>query len=416
MIRLGVTTSTPTIPYLPQLMMLTFFLGGMTLSTGAGGFYLPFALFLIVPALVFLVKYIRLSVLHAAYLALTLAFLVSCLALNQEMTTSLRQLSGLGIIFLGWLALLAGSVLPILRSNALTLGGFILFGSILILFLSALADGALRLQFVYLIFPASDYAYYNFKNELTTVFGASNYLAAFMLFFVGYAAATRKLLLLGAAIMGVYLTFSKTAIGLMALVLVIMLLSGLVHRLFPHLTAVRRLLVVAVLIAPGVFLYTQFVFDSATLNNDFRLLTLTERTYLWATGWDLIQSSPLFGKGYGSMVDISNVWSVHNGLLDYWLSYGFFAMVLFVVYVGLILRKFYVAARYPSTREEHEVALGVLIGLSLMLLHGMIEPLLLTTQFLIFIGLLAGGIRPFGQAPTRALQPTSQPVLRGHIA
>jgi O-antigen ligase len=373
--------------FLRHMLMATFFLGGITLSTGSGGLYIPLVLFPIILVLILLTKHVRLNGLQVPYLFLTFTILLSSVVLSFGSTTS-RQLAGLLMLLFGWLALLCGSFINVTTGKALTTGGFVLLSSIVAVFAQAWVNGDVQLSFAYGFLPGNDYA---LKSEISTIFGGSNFLAAFMLFFLGYSAATRKVPLFVASVLGVYLTMSKSAVGIAVLFIVILAAYTLLGKLFPRLSGKARSTGALAVVVPLLAYYLLDSYNSAVASYDFRALTLTQRTSLWEDGLRMIANKPFFGNGYGSMVDLDGVWSVHNGLLDYWLSYGVFAMVALAVFLFCVLWRLRNEARSLSDSRERAVPVGIILGLVLMLTHSMVEPLLLTAQFLIFIGLIAAG-------------------------
>jgi O-antigen ligase len=146
--------------------------------------------------------------------------------------------------------------------------------------------------------------------------------------------------------------------------------------------------------------------ENATQNTLDNISTLTNRTVLWESASEIISEHPWFGNGFGSLVDLpalksvageTGIWSAHNGLLDYWLAHGIFSMLIFLAYIYFIMFKLYKLSTHSLNHQERSSALGIFIGLFLMLIHGLVEPLLFDSKFLIFIGLIAGGITSSNQ-------------------
>jgi len=377
--------------YLPYLVIITFFLGSIIIKNGNLSLQLPFILLLLVPLLFFHLTTLKFPKVSTSYLALTIAILISCISFKEA---SLRKVAGLMFILFGWLGLLSGNIAPIIRNNILTLGGYSFIIQVFLAFAHAVQNT--NIDFLTLLTSFQLDKFYLLKQEITTLFGESNYLAAFLLFFLGYSVPTRRIFLLTLSLISIFLTLSRTASAIALCFISIEVIIYLTNRIIPrsHIKA----FVLIVLSIVFVFAASPLFFDiiqSPILTTEKNTLTLSSRTILWEKAVEMILKNPFWGYGWGAMADMSSQLSSHNGILDYWLSYGLTAMLLFCKYIFDILSSFCKLCKYSRNQEERLVSIGILLGTILMLLHGMIEPLLLDSKFLIFIGLIAGGAKTY---------------------
>ncbi|MBT8399517.1 MAG: O-antigen ligase family protein [Rhodothermia bacterium] len=84
-----------------------------------------------------------------------------------------------------------------------------------------------------------------------------------------------------------------------------------------------------------------------------RSMTLSGRTILWAAVADLIRERPMLGFGFGGFWSdnlgfySSNLWadSAHNAYLEWWVNLGLGGLLLFIMSLGLNLRRALILAR-----------------------------------------------------------------------
>ncbi|QJB44632.1 O-antigen ligase family protein [Dolichospermum flos-aquae] len=358
-----------------------------------------------IPIICVFFKKIRLSRdIYLLYAALTISIVVSCISFEGATP---RQLTGLVFIVFGWLGLLCGSLTKITKNDSsVMIGGITLFCQLVFSFLYTIMQTNISPTNLITGFNLVDY--YILKDGLVTPFGSSNYLAAFLLFFIGYFLVTRKINLLIISLLGIFFTLSRTGIIIVVIFLVIFGLIKLYQKQIKYNTAKNLLLISSFTICLA-FLSTWLgnsLQENATQHTLDNISTLTNRTVLWESASEIISEHPWFGNGFGSLVDLpalksvageTGIWSAHNGLLDYWLAHGIFSMLIFLAYIYFIMFKLYKLSTHSLNHQERSSALGIFIGLFLMLIHGLVEPLLFDSKFLIFIGLIAGGITSSNQ-------------------
>lgn len=156
------------------------------------------------------------------------------------------------------------------------------------------------------------------------------------------------LAILGASLLGVLLSFSKTT----WMAIIVLLLAALLFRF-----SFRRLLVVVGVVGVGAFLATQSgtlmraltMFGAEYVRNG-RISTFTNRTYIWEWAHDKLaasQWSQLFGFGYDSasnfdMGQLGRIYSLHSDFWNAYYSFGIVGLVIlaaiWLVYIGRVLR------------------------------------------------------------------------------
>ncbi|MBP9686267.1 MAG: O-antigen ligase family protein [Candidatus Doudnabacteria bacterium] len=196
------------------------------------------------------------------------------------------------------------------------------------------------------------------REDLKSVFG-------FNLFTRYYALYTTAGWLLG--VVGLLLSLSRGGwLGLAAAVGVFLLVA-----------ANRKLLKAALVIV-----MVMMVVVSAVPNFRYRVLlpfhgekSSVARFSLWHTGWEMVQDSPLLGKG---LLGFSNNWdryntdpnlqrypAPHNIFLNFWIDTGLLGMVSFL---GLL-----VLALWRGIKAKKGYQLGLALACIAMLIHGLVD-------------------------------------------
>lgn len=172
-------------------------------------------------------------------------------------------------------------------------------------------------------------------------------LAALAHRFGGPRPALRKAVVVGVLLGGIVLTHSSTALASIAAGIAVAML------LLPVRTATKRarpavlVLVAAALVAVGVFAVTHIDLVLGLLGRDS---TLTGRALIWEQVRALMDQRPVIGWGWGATWGESDfvrltvqavahfdVPSAHNGYLDAWLQTGAVGLVLFLLLVAAAL-------------------------------------------------------------------------------
>jgi O-antigen ligase len=383
--------------------MASFFLGGIRLPFGDVLIYFPYAALLAVAAIVLLRRQaVRLRGVWPL-LGLTLAVVTSSAILILGGGTG-HQIGGLEIVSYAWIGLIAGTAMSIRDGDGIELGGIVLFTLIAIAFFQALQSNAINLSFDLYSLTQPDYG---LKGQLVTVFGGSNYLAAFMLFFFAYGVLRPNYRLALVAALGIAMTLSRAAIVIAVMFTMLILADASIRLILPFVSAPWRRTIVIGVVAGLAFAVATSVYGGATAEENVNILTFSHRTILWDKAIQLIAESPLLGYGNGALNVEFGESSAHNWILDVWLSYGIVAAAMFASYLFVAFHGLYSAWRYGTLDKERRNAAGVLAGLGLMAAEGMVEPVLFAIPFVLLVGFVGSPIAlTFLQQQKRLPQPS----------
>ena len=365
--------------------MVTLFLDGIRIPYGDILIYVPFTAILAVVAVAVLPhSNVRPRGL-LPLIGLSSAVAVSSAILILQGGTG-HQIGGLEIVMYAWVGLVGGSVLSIRNGDGIELAGFVLFILISIAFVQAVQSSTISLSWDYFSLTAPDYA---FKAKIMTLFGASNYIAAFMLFFFGYGTAIRRYRLILVAGAGLLMTQSRAAILIAGVFGAMVLGATLVRQVLPSVSNAWRLFFVGLVVGAGALAVFAFIYAGASAQQNQNILTLASRTVLWDRSVALIAENPIVGYGNGILIPQFGEDYAHNWFLDVWLSYGVVAACMFGAYVWSAMRGLYLAWRHGQTDGERNNAAAILAGLVLMSIQGFVEPVLFTIPFVLLIGFVA---------------------------
>lgn len=272
------------------------------------------------------------------------------------------------------------------------------------------------------------YAYILMYKMTDVPWARSNYFASFMLVVaaVGFSMsmhenrrAARWLLQAMTAVMlvGVVLTRSvgATLVGAICVTAWMFTIRG---------RQLSRLLGIALLVG-GIALAGSLLFSDVAsktvgdLPGVLRNLLQEQRTLgrveIWQYNLDLFKQSPLIGNGLGNAVlyrpHSPFAWAeAHNYIIQTMAEtglVGLFGFVLLWWHVSVGLIKTWRAA--PQATWQRGLLLGILMGVAAALMHGMIEPNILTKDFgvliwaVIGLGFAVGRIQAGGQIPGNAI-------------
>ena len=233
--------------------------------------------------------------------------------------------------------------------------------------------------------------FYEAKLLIETPLGRSNYLTAFLLFYVGIAWRRAPAL----ATIGALAILAAISRGGMLVLLVFVLLTWANRR---GLAGIAASVLIAVSIGgAAVLAFADLGVEAAAgdlVSGLASPASAGNRVVLWQASRSLLAESPVLGvgpNGFRSMIEgrpeLEDVWGPHNAVLTLWLNYGLAGLCAYCVYLGCLLRALGGARRTPRDADQAFVAVLALLFFSLF------EPLIGSASFEVLLAVAyAGGL------------------------
>jgi len=234
----------------------------------------------------------------------------------------------------------------------------------------------------------SSLPFYEAKLLIETPLGRSNYLGAFLLFFLAFT-WNKPLPLKGLALVALS-TLSLYSRGCLLVTFVFLLAVGWSRLLAAKKVALGLGLIIGAILYLSVLhsISGNFSNEGAATYGFDPVASTNNRIALWETSIDLLKDSPFMGigpNGFRSIVEQENledVWGPHNAILLLWLNYGVVGFFFYCVYIFFILRATY-KAQYLQHVPDRRFEL-----LCTLLMFSMFEPLVGSGSFEALLAIL----------------------------
>jgi len=214
------------------------------------------------------------------------------------------------------------------------------------------------------------------KNKITSILGRNNYLAALLVFLLPVTTSVTLRKRIGITwiipmviIVALFMTGSRGAILSLIIGISIVLIASC------------SINYISIFLMSSLSFFLYFIFTNFSMSPFIERIrhSFVGRFLLWQSGFELFVNNALFsGIGIGIYRTVFDSSSVHNCILTAYIETGLIggsAFLLSLLFLALGLLKKYFKLRRVKSASSH-LFLGILLSLSVGLVHSMGEPLL----------------------------------------
>ena len=224
---------------------------------------------------------------------------------------------------------------------------------------------------------ASTMHFYDAKSSVRNALGFSNYIAVFFVILLNVALYLRKKVLVTVFISLTVLTLSRFGF--------FFLLTSLFIYYFSKTLNIRRVLIfilIFTLCGIGFAIYAE-----PTISRFPPLASMTARIHYWISGATVFAEHPIFGSPRSYFVDqfgLTVFWNPHNAILWVGSLFGIAGIILYAAYLWCALESIWRMA------NASDLWRGVYVGAFIAVIWSLIEPIVLTPAFEIFLAAMYG--------------------------